>query len=376
LKVEIFAKWLWLTGGGERVVVTLADALIRAGHHAIIDTLAPVDFSALTSAFGKDISPVELRVNGPYTTLFTKAPVIRRYVDLANEFAFRRTGDCDIYVDLSASSSLGATYPRLPEATYWTPPIDFRRYISQLLRDRIHRIVFDPYVSKLTTLLEKMNEVPLHFAASHYCEETIRQYYAGHFHAPIRVLYPPVNIKEWKPPGNQSERKGVVSLARFSSWKRHDLQLKIVGDDIPLTMVGGAKADEEKETVSDLEQRKTRNVRILLNQPLEVVKRELWGSKVFLHTADGEPAALAIVEATAAGNIPIVRNSGGSIELVGFPELTFTSVEEAREKVVKALAGDYDDYLPRLSAHIAQSDESVFCSTFINAIEQVYSRSH
>jgi glycosyltransferase involved in cell wall biosynthesis len=140
-------------------------------------------------------------------------------------------------------------------------------------------------------------------------------------------------------------------------------------------MIGGARADDEKKTVNALQRLKTDNVRVLLNQPLALVKQELWHSKVFLHTADSEPAALSIVEAIAAGCIPVVRKSGGSAELVGFPELTFTSVEEAKEMAAKALAGDYDDYLPRLSTHIAQSDESVFCDTFINAIENVSSRS-
>jgi len=72
----------------------------------------------------------------------------------------------------------------------------------------------------------------------------------------------------------------------------------------------------------------------------------------------------------AAGNVPVIRRCVGAVEIVPFSELTFTDSNEAREIVKKALAGDYDHYLPKLYEHIKGFDESVFCTKFLAAVEQ------
>jgi len=368
--VEIFAKWLWLAGGGERIVATLTEALLRAQHEVVLDTPVPADLSIFERNFGKNISAAALHVNSPLIRQVPRIAGLERYFELANEFAVRRSVGGDVFVDLSPSSCLGATYMRLPDIAYWSsPPIDFRSYQRQLLKDNPHRIAFTPYVELLSKLLERMAEIPLNFTISRYSERATRERYAGHFRAPMRLLYPPVNIKEWKPPGNWTKRRKVASQARFSSWKRHDLQLKIVRNDIPLTMIGAARADEEKETVTDLQGRKTENVNILLNQPLQVRKQELWSSKVFLHTADSEPFGMAIVEAIAAGCVPVIRRCGAATEVVPVHELTFTTTSEARRILERALKGDFDHYLPQLNEHIRKFDESTFTRIFLSAIE-------
>jgi glycosyltransferase involved in cell wall biosynthesis len=377
LKIEIFAKWLWLAGGGELIVATLTKALLLAQHEVVLDTLVPFEHSTFERNFGIEISAATLHINPPIIKKPPKMGGLERYVALANEFAVRRSIGSDVFVDLSPSSCLGATYTRLPDITYWSsPPIDFRSYERQLLKDTPHRIAFTPYVKVLSKLLERVNEIPLNFAISRYSERAIRDRYAGHFRAPMRVLYPPVNIMEWKPPENRTKRRGVASQARFAPWKRHDLQVKIVGNDIPLTMIGAARADDEKETATDLQRRKTENVSILLNQPLEVRKRELWRSKVFLHTADNEPFGIAIVEAIAAGCVPVIRRCGAATEVVPIHELTFTTTSEARTILKRALKGDFDHYLPQLNEHIRKFDESTFTRRFLSAIENAAAGKH
>jgi glycosyltransferase involved in cell wall biosynthesis len=212
----------------------------------------------------------------------------------------------------------------------------------------------------------------MHFVNSNYSESTTRKYYEGRLHAKMHLLYPPVNLQAWHAPKGAASRKGVISVARFSPWKRHDMQLQIVGNDIPLTMIGGARAPLEIETVRSLSKITSDNVRILVGSPIQNLKRLLWSSKVFLHTADNEPFGLSIVEAIAAGCVPVIRRSGGAAEIVPIPELTFTSTRGATEIVEKALAGDYDRYLPQLSARIAKFDESVFCREFLSAIGRVH----
>jgi glycosyltransferase involved in cell wall biosynthesis len=148
------------------------------------------------------------------------------------------------------------------------------------------------------------------------------------------------------------------------------MQLQIVGNDIPLTMVGGARAPLEIQTVQVLRLMKSDNVRILVNLPIQNLQRLLWASKVFLHTADSEPFGLSIVEAMAAGCVPVIRKCGGAAEVVPIPELTFTNTSEARGIVRRALSGDFDHYLPQLQEHIRKFDESVFSGKFLAAVNQ------
>jgi glycosyltransferase involved in cell wall biosynthesis len=215
-----------------------------------------------------------------------------------------------------------------------------------------------------------MNEIPLHLVNSNYSEAVIRQYYNGRLHAKMNVLYPPVDIQAWASRSIPNERKGVISVARFSPWKRHDMQLQIVGNDISLTMVGGARAPIEIQTVQTLKLMKPDNVRLFVNLPIQNLQRLLWTSKVFLHTADTEPFGLSIVEAMAAGCVPVIRRCGGADEVVPVRELTFTNASEAQGIVRRALIGDFDHYLPQLQEHIRKFDESVFSNKFLAAVNQ------
>ena len=135
-------------------------------------------------------------------------------------------------------------------------------------------------------------------------------------------------------------------------------------------MVGGARAPLEIETLEALKQVKTDNVRIFANLPMETLRQLLWESKVFLHTAESEPFGLSIVEAMAAGCVPVIRRCGGAAEVVPIQELTFTNTSEARNIVRRALRGDFDHYLPDLREHIRKFDESVFSHRILAAVDR------
>jgi glycosyltransferase involved in cell wall biosynthesis len=352
------------------VTAAVVDALLKNGHQVVLHTTRSVNLEFYRDVFKKDITRAQLKVHKCALAHLSAVGGVRRYANLACEFGVRYPMRGDAFVDLSPGSCLGATYVRLPDIAYWNPPVDFRSYFRQVLDGPLRRVAFTPLVYVLMKLLERMNEIPLHFVNSMYSEKAIRECYDGRFTARMQLLYPPVRIKDWAPP-LPMERNGVISVARFSPWKRHEMQLHIVGDDIPLTMIGGARDQLEIETVKSLQVAKGNNVKILANQPIENLRQLLWSSKVFLHTAESEPFGLSIVEAIAAGNIPVIRRLGGAAEIVPFSELTFTSPEEAREIVEKALVGDYDHYVPRLLEHIAKFDESVFCSVFTSAVERI-----
>ena len=364
----MFSSSLWLVGGGDRVTAAAVRTLTRANHRVVLHTTRPTDLKAYSTVFNADLSQVELKVHSCPVRRLTGIRGFGRYVNLACEFAVRTPMRGDVFVDLTPASCLGATYFRLPDIAYWNPPADFRMYIRQILDGPFRRILFTPFSVALTRLLDRMSEIPMHLVNSNYSEAKIREYYDGRFHAKMHLLYPPVDIQAWRPSPRTDQRRGVISVARFSPWKRQDMQLQIVGNDFPLTMVGGARAPLEIETLRALKKIKTGNVQILANLPIADLKQLLWKSKVFLHTAESEPFGLSIVEAMAAGCVPVIRRCGGAAEVVPIRDLTFTSLPEARRMVQSALSGDFDHYLPQLQEHICQFDEPIFSSKFLAAV--------
>jgi len=364
----VFTSSLWLVGGGDRVTAAVVRTLTGAGHQVVLHTTRPTDLKAYSRVFDADLSQIELKVHNCPIRRLTGIRGLGRYVNLACEFAVRTPMRGDVFVDLTPASCLGATYVQLPDITYWNPPADFRVYIRQILDGPFRRALFTPFSVALTRLLDRMNEIPLHFVNSNYSEATIREYYDRRFHAEMHLLYPPVDIRAWRPRLRPDQRRGIISVARFSPWKRHDMQLQIARNDLPLTMVGGARAPLEIETVRALEKIKTDNVQILANLPIVDLQQRLWKSKVFLHTAESEPFGLSIVEAMAAGCVPVIRRCGGAAEVVPIRELTFTTLPEARRIVHSALSGDFDHYLPQLQEHICKFDEPTFSSKFLAAV--------
>ena len=370
MNVDVFTSSLWLVGGGDRVTATVVRALRAANHRVVLHTTRTADLKAYSRLFDTDLSQVELKVHSCPLRSLALVRGVGRYANLACEFAVRNPMRGDVFVDLTPASCLGATYFRLPDIAYWNPPADFRVYIREILAGPLRRALFTPFSAMLTKLLDRMNEIPLNFVNSKYSETTIRKYYDGRLHAKMQLLYPPVNIQAWNAHSSADHRKGIISVARFSPWKRHDMQLEIAGNHIPLTMVGGARAPLEIETLQALNQVKPDNVQIIANSPMKTLRQLLWKSKVFLHTAESEPFGLSIVEAIAAGCVPVIRRCGGAAEVVPFQELTFTNTSEAQDKVRRALRGDFDHYLSQLREDIRKFDESVFSNRFLAAVER------
>jgi len=186
-----------------------------------------------------------------------------------------------------------------------------------------------------------------------------------------QVAYPPVDVASLQPPSGV-HRQGVVSVARFNPSypnKHHEWQLQIMeGKSTTLLALGASLAPEEARHLEWLKNNAPPNVTLAPNAPYQQVRNALWSSKVFLHTAEKEAFGMTVVEAIAAGCIPLIYDDGGSREIVVTPELRFTSIQEAREKVDRALAGEYDGLLPELKKHIQLFDISSYKERFLGLI--------
>jgi glycosyltransferase involved in cell wall biosynthesis len=191
------------------------------------------------------------------------------------------------------------------------------------------------------------------------------------------VLYPPVDLDLWRPKKDY-ERHGAVSFARFSRnypFKRQEWQLEIIREkNVDLLMMGTARTAEELNYLEFLKVIAKGNLKFLPNVDLDVARRNLWARKVFLCTAESEPFGITVVQAIAAGCLPLVYDNGGPREIVPFSELRFNNIREARLKLDLAIKGRYDYLMGPLLRHIRIFGTDRFRGNLMALLKQVQAR--
>jgi len=352
-------------GGTERVTLATIDVLSTIGWEVDLYVLARFNPAELAPGFGSAARTCYRIRTTKVPEFLRRAEMLRRggvYLNLFRSFMEKRVEDCDIFFDMAPFTSLGPTYFRLPDLVYWNlAPID----LDVLYSTRygvLGELYAKPFRALLRHLLKRWKLIKVHVANSEFIRNVIINRLDGGL-KPL-VIYPPVDIDRWTvSTGILGPRTGIASFARFDAWKRHDLQVRMMqGLESHLKMIGRAIKDIEVTHLEWLKAaaRNDVNVQFCVNLPQTEVKRLLSSSKVFIHTADAEPFGITIVEAIAAGCIPIVRDDGGTREIVPFEELRFETIEEGREKMRRALKGEYDHLLSKLKEHIRRFDQETF----------------
>jgi glycosyltransferase involved in cell wall biosynthesis len=142
----------------------------------------------------------------------------------------------------------------------------------------------------------------------------------------VKVIYPPAvhSLPSWK---DMSQRQiDVVSLGTFSRHKNQLIQLELARSlpDLRFVIVGSVFSKSYFHTCEAFVNRhRLQNVILVPDAPFEKLEEILGSAKIFLHTKEDEGFGVATVQAIAAGCLPLVPDSGGSREVVLFPELRF-----------------------------------------------------
>jgi glycosyltransferase involved in cell wall biosynthesis len=185
-------------------------------------------------------------------------------------------------------------------------------------------------------------------SATNFLKESVRTVWGQ----PSDVIYPPVDVSHFTSlslSGHPRTSRKIVSVARFVRAKNHMQQLDIliallrINPGWSLAMVGSAKDSTSAEVLDELDDRIRKSgtegaVKILTDATQSEVDRELATSEFFLHTNHKEGFGISIIEAAAAGCIPVVPRQGGAGEIVA-EGLRFSNVEEAVNILVKLSTG-------------------------------------
>ncbi len=183
------------------------------------------------------------------------------------------------------------------------------------------------------------------------------------------TLYPPCPTELYSSLKRPREDL-IITIGRVVPEKRMHLFVEMARRLPKYQFVVIGSIEGESPYFKSLKREAPTNVSFVLS-PLRKVRDILASSKVYVHCAQGEHFGITIVEAMAAGCVPVVHDSGGPTEIVsndvGF---RWREVEEAINQISRLLQ---DDTLrERLSAAAAVHASNYSPESFESGLARVF----
>jgi len=144
-----------------------------------------------------------------------------------------------------------------------------------------------------------------------------REFVARKWERDSKTLYPPCPVDAFSEFSNvQSRENLVVTIGRIVPEKRFHLFVELARI-VPRTrfVAIGSLSDGTTAYYDRLKRSAPENVSFVLS-PLRKVRDILGRAMAYVHCAENEHFGITIVEAMAAGCVPIVHDSGGPREIV------------------------------------------------------------
>ena len=341
MRIGIIHNSLNSTGGGERVCLRAIEALKEGGHEVILGTVEPTDWVKVNRIMGGVTKPDEelsllrfkVRIFGIYMRLLTSLliPKLRRICELI----INMHGDIlPFHADV--------IYIHYPTFALLRGPSPNVKYSQSLL----WRAYFIPYET-IQNFLSKDHLSQLILTNSIFSRKVIRRLIGRNAH----VVYPPVDIERFSKASVNNERSNiVVSCGRYTPEKNYEFVLRVADklrNEAKFMIIGAysgrISAQYYKRLTEIIMRKKLKNVRLLRNVSFSTLLKIYRDAKVFLHAMRHEHFGISVVEAMAAGLVPVVHRSGGPWEdilkskqgLHGFSYLTADEAAGAIRRLIR-----------------------------------------
>jgi glycosyltransferase involved in cell wall biosynthesis len=209
---------------------------------------------------------------------------------------------------------------------------------------RIYSRPLELVTRTLISLFKSISYKPVIFTNSRFSASIIERF----LNVKAIVLHPPVNIEKYLPLSKYIDRENiVVTISRIEPMKNLDIVIDIAKEvkEAKFLILGSIQSSSyythlmRKIRMLNLEDR----IKILVNVSEELKMEILKKAKIYLHPTKYEHFGIAIVEAMAAGLLPIVHKSGGPwIDIVdrGKYGIGFRTVEEFAEAIEYIMNAD------------------------------------
>src|SRR2546422_1989233 len=333
MRILIVHPRLSVMGGGERVAIHSIKEALREGHEVYL-AAEKFDIEAFEDFFGVKglFKQVRMLTYPPFQPFVRRAVLYQRLV--YNQMRLRNIVSTRPWFDLILNTAEVANHPstRSPSVQYCY----FPEYFGHLQSAGVHGLWELYYKPARIFYRSRVNRINRLLAVSNFTRDLVKMKWGRE----STTLYPPCPIELYNDLHLPKENL-VVTVGRLAPEKRMGLFLEIAHRLPTLKFaIIGSIAPEKRWYFEGLNATAPDNLSILVS-PLRKVKEVLGRAKAYVHCAQNEHFGITIVEAMAAGCVPLVHDSGGPREIVsdavGFK---WNSIDEAVAKVSSLIEDD------------------------------------
>ena len=360
MNIGVVHPFFEVIAGAEKSTFSLLNALENTSHHLKLYTIIPPKY---TTKPNYDIHTTNYK-RLPYFSNYQRMRMIKKlFQNIKNE---------DVVVISSGGFTLEPTTVNriihYCHSSFEEVEIYLNSRSSNL--KGFYNSIIQKNIKKSIKILENEN-VEL-ISNSKYTEKSIM----NRFHKKSSaVIYPPVSIDEFTPTQKQPQ---FVSIGRFSEEKNLEFGIDVASKlDFSYNIIGNTKTKSNivyyEKLLSKIKKLSSEyKIQIFKNIERNDLITQLNISKVYFHTAK-ESFGISVIEAIAAGCIPIVPDNSAHKETVPFEELRYreNDMEDAKNKIESAINGKFDSFLPQLKQHINKFSVEKFQLSMIRHIENI-----
>jgi alpha-1,2-mannosyltransferase len=309
MKILLVHPRLSVKGGGERVAIHSILAATKAGHEVSLlseefDEASFEDFYGCSGLFDKvdrSYYPAFKPVLGPRVLLYQR--LIYHWLRIRKAVS---RDSFDIVLSTQDIGYVPSTQAPVIQYCY------FPEYFSHLQTGSspAWRLYYRPASAYYRN---RVRRVGILLSVSDFT----RGFVAKKWERGSRTVYPPCPVESFSELSNVQPRENlVVTIGRIVPEKRFHLFVDLARI-VPKTrfVAIGSLSDETSAYYEQLKRTAPENVSFVLS-PLRKARDILGRAMAYVHCAENEHFGITIVEAMAAGCVPIVHDSGGPREIV------------------------------------------------------------
>jgi len=308
MRIVVVHPRMSVMGGGERVAIHSIMEALREGHEVYLAT-EEFDIDSFEDFFGVQglFKNVRLLTYPPFRPVIRKAVLYQRLV--YHQSRLRKIVSKERAFDLIMNTAEVANQPsaRLPSIEYCYFP-DYFSHLESEGSSELWKLYYWPAKTFFHNRVSHINRL---LAVSDFTREFVRARWGRE----STTLYPPCPIELYDSL-RIPKQDLVVTVGRMAPEKRLGLFLELARR-IPTVdfAIIGSMTPERRSYYESLRTAAPSNVSFIVS-PLRKVKNILGQAKVYVHCAQNEHFGITIVEAMAAGCVPVVNDTGGPREIV------------------------------------------------------------
>jgi len=300
-------------GGAEKLCIETIYALKEAGHQIDLIVTGKTNQKKVKEIFGVYVDFEKEIIVPPYVPLST---IYSRFIN----WFFR---DAIAVSYLKKNYDLMVTLqPFLPitftDIMYMNDLMDFPKTLESHYPKyrrgfwKLYKLPYETIIDIFVKLFNSLEFKPLVLTNSRFSKQRIENY----LDVKPLVVYPPVDVENYLPLSKNKDRENIVlTISRLEEGKGLDLILHVATKikNAKFVIIGSLMSERYllylHRTIRSLGV--GNRVKIIPNASPKMKESLLSRAKIYLHPRKYEYFGIAVVEAMAAGLIPLVHKSGG-----------------------------------------------------------------